>query len=161
MRKNEAALVATGVVLAAAFAGSRYRPSPDEPRNAIWYASLHKPSFRPPGPLIGVAWTALDILLAYSGTRLLAAPPSPVRTTALTGWGVSVSGLAIYPWLMFGRHRLGAGLAAVLGMLGGTLTAVGAGATADRRAAGALLPLVAWLGFAGVLQEEIWRRNRD
>ena len=25
---------------------------------------------------------------------------------------------------------------------------------------GALLPLVGWLGFAGVLQEEIWRRNR-
>ena len=161
MNKNSAALLATGVVLAAALAGSRYRPSPDEPANAIWYARLDKPSFRPPGPLIGIAWTGLDILLAYSGTRLLATPPRPVRTTALAGWAVSVSGLAIYPWLMFGRHRLGWALGAVLGMLGGTLAAVAAAATVDRRAAGALLPLVAWLGFAGVLQEEMWRRNPD
>lgn len=158
MRKNTAALVATGAVLAAAVAGSRY--SPANPRDAIWYAWLEKPRFRPPGPAIGAAWTVLDILLAYSGTRFLQAPPSPARQAATAGWLTSVAGLFAYPWLMFGRHRLGAALGSVCLMMGGTLVAVIAGAEADRRASRALVPLIGWLGFAGVLQEEIWRRNR-
>ncbi len=160
MRKTDAALLATGAVLAAALVGSRWRPSPDEPGNALWYARLSKPEFRPSGAVIGSAWTVLDITLAYAGARLLAAPPTPPRTTALAGWGTAVTGLALYPFLMFGQRRLGAALGSVVGMLAATLTAVAAGATVDRKAAGALLPLVGWLGFAGVLQEEIWRRNR-
>ena len=159
MRRNDAALVATGVVLAAAIAGSRYRPTPDQPRNAVWYGRLDKPSYRPSGPTIGIAWTILDGMLCYVGTRLLSAPPRPARTAALAGWGTAVAGIPVYQKLMFGQHRLGAALGAVGGMLAATLTAVGAAATFDRRAAGALVPLVAWLGFAGLLQEELWRRN--
>ena len=160
MRKGDAALVATGAVLLAAAAGFRYRPTPDQPGNTVWYAVLDKPSFRPPGPVIGAAWTVLDGLLAYAGARLIAAPPAPAKRAAVGGWATAVAGLFVYPWLMFGRHRLGAALAAVVGMLGGTATAIGAGASVDRKAAGALVPLAGWLVFAGVLQEELWRRNR-
>ncbi len=156
MRKNSAALIATGAVLTAAAAGSRYTPA--NVRNAVWYAWLDKPSFRPSGPVIGAAWGVLDVLLAYAGTRLLEAPPTPAKQTATAGWATAVGGLALYPWLMFGRHRNGAALAAVMAMLAGTLTAVTV--SPDRRASRALLPLVGWLGFAGILQEEIWRRNR-
>ena len=156
MQKNAAALIATGSVLSAAVVGSRYTPA--NVRNAVWYARLNKPAFRPSGPTIGAAWTVLDVLLAYAGTRLLEAPSTPAKQTATLGWAAAVSGLAIYPWLMFGRHRNGAALAAVVAMLGGTLAAIGT--SPDRRAARALFPLVGWLGFAGVLQEEIWRRNR-
>ena len=158
MRKKDAAAVAIGAVLVAAIAGSRH--SPANVRDAVWYARLEKPSFRPPGAAIGAAWTVLDVLLAYAGTRLLSAPASPSQRVAAAGWAASVSGLVLYPWLMFGRHRLGAALGSVLWMLGGTLAAVAYGASVDRRAARALLPLIGWLGFAGALQEEIWRRNR-
>ena len=156
MQKNTAALIATGSVLTAAAVGSRYTPA--NVRNATWYAWLDKPSYRPSGPIIGAAWSVLDILLAYAGTRLLEAPPTRAKQTATLGWAAAVSGLAVYPWLMFGRHRNGAALGMVVAMLGGTLAAVGT--SPDRRAAKALLPLVGWLSFAGLLQEEIWRRNR-
>jgi tryptophan-rich sensory protein len=157
MHKNDAALLATGAVLAAALIGGRFNPA--NVRDATWYAHLEKPEFRPSPPVIGAAWTALDVLLAYAGTRLLSTPPqAPGRQAAVAGWGTAVGGLVLYPWLMFGRHRLGAALGAVAVMLGGTLTAVAA--SPDRRAARALLPLLGWLGFAGVLQEEIWRSNR-
>ncbi len=158
MRKSDAKALAVGAVLVAAVLGSRN--SPANPRDAAWYATLNKPSYRPSAPAIGVAWTVLDILLAYSGSRLMAAPPTPVQRVATAGWWTAVSGLALYPWLMFGRKRLGLALGSVVWMLGGTIAAVGAGASVDRRAAGALLPLIGWLGFAGVLQEEIWRQNR-
>jgi tryptophan-rich sensory protein len=158
MRKNDAAAIAVGAVLAAAVLGSRH--SPTSVRDLVWYERLEKPSYRPPGAAIGAAWTALDILLAYAGARLLAAPASPTQRVATAGWSTAVSGLVLYPWLMFGRKRLGWALGSVVWMLGGTVTAVAAGASVDRTAAKALLPLVGWLGFAGVLQEEIWRRNR-
>ena len=158
MRKNAAVLLATGSVVGSAIVGSRFTPA--SARNAAWYAWLDKPRFRPSGPVIGAAWSVLDVLLAYSGTKLLEAPPSPAKQAATAGWATAVSGLALYPWLMFGRHRNGWALAAVVGMLGGTLTAATAGAQVDKRAANALVPLVGWLLFAGVLQEELWRRNR-
>ena len=160
MRKTDAALIATATVLSAALIGSKWRPSPDEPRNMVWYATLHKPSWRPSGATIGTAWTALDILMAYSGSRLLAARPSPARTTAVASWATATTGLALYPFLMFGRHRLGAALASVVGMLAATTTTVATAASVDKRAAAALLPLTAWLTLAGILQEEIWRHNR-
>ncbi len=160
MRKTDATLIATGAVVLAAIAGSRFGPTSRQVGNAVWYATLRKPEYRPSGPTIGAAWMGLDVLLSYAGGRLLAAPPSPARQTAVAGWGATVLGLAAYPWLMFGQRRLGAALAAALGMFGATLTAAAAGSTVDRKAAGALLPLLAWLGFASVLQEEIWRRNR-
>ena len=112
------------------------------------------------GATIGIAWTALDILMAYAGTRLLAAPPTKSRTTALAAWVTAVSGLVAYPFLMFGQRRLGPALARVVGMQAATVTAVASGASVDKRAAAALLPLTAWLTLAGVLQEEIWRLNR-
>lgn len=158
MRKNEAAVLAVGAVLAAAIAGSRY--SPANVRDAVWYARLEKPRYRPSGPVIGMAWTVLDGLLAYAGARLLAAPARPAQQAAVAGWATAVSGLFLYPWLMFGQRRLGAALGGVAWMLGGTLTAVVAAGRVDRAAGRALLPLVGWLGLAGVLQEEIWRRNR-
>ena len=135
-------------------------PRRTSPATCSGMPRLEKPSFRPSGPTIGMAWMALDVLLAYGGTRLLAAPPTRSSRIAASGWATAIVGLALYPWLMFGQRRLGAALASVVGMFGGAITAVAAGASVDRRAAKALLPLVAWLGFAGVLQEEIWRRNR-
>ena len=158
MRKTDATLLATGAVVAAAIVGSRYRPGPT--KDGLWYAMLDKPSYRPSGPVIGAAWMALDATLAYAGTRLIAAPPSTSRDVALAGWGASVVGVPGYSFLMFGKHKLGAALAACLGMLAATLTTIGVGASVDKRAAGSLLPLAAWLGFATLLQEEIWRKNR-
>ena len=89
-----AAALAIGV---AAAAGSRFGPTPAHPATAAWYARLRKPSFTPPGPVFGVAWTLLDALLCYSGYRLLCRPARPARTAALAFWGATVPGLAGFP----------------------------------------------------------------
>ena len=46
----------------------------------------------------------------------------------------------------------------MVGLGGGCIAALAS--QVDRRAAYADLPLVAWVIFAAVLQEEVWRRNR-
>lgn len=157
MRSQTAALIAGSAVFAAALIGSRR--GPQHPRTALWYASLRKPSYTPPGPAIGAAWAVLDTLLSVSGYRLLKSPPSTARTTALTSWSLSVAGIAGYPWVFFGRKRLGESAVVVGAMLASASAYVAAAERVDRPAAAMGIPLVLWVGFAGLLSEELWRRN--
>ncbi len=159
MQKTSAALAATACVATAQLVGAQWNPSPAHPRTAAWYAALRKPSFTPPAPVFGIAWTALDALLGYSGYRLLTAPASPRRNAALAAWSLNLLGIGGFSWVLFGRRRLGEALGVTAGMV---VTASATAATAslvDRKATYSALPLLGWVVFAAVLQEEVWRRN--
>ncbi len=159
MNKLLAAALAGGAVLAAQLSGRRWSPTPDHPRTAAWYASLRKPGFTPPGPVFAVAWTGLDVLQAYAGTRLLTAPSGSRRNVALALWTANVLGIAGFTYVLFGRRRLDQAAEVTAGMLLTSLGAVAASSRVDARAARAGVPLAAWIGFATLLQEEVWRRN--
>ena len=156
-----AALAATGTaVAAAAGVGSNFGPTPARPRTALWYARLRKPSFTPPGPAFGIVWTALDGLLWYAGYRLVTRPASGRRTASLGCWIATLLGVGGFPFVLFGRRRLGEALGVTTGMVAATSGLVATSAFVDRRAARAAAPLELWVAFAFVLQEEVWRRNR-
>ncbi len=159
MKKTEAALATTAAVMTAQLLGARWNPGPAHPRTALWYGALRKPSYTPPAPVFGIAWTALDTLLAYSGYRLLTAPESSRRSAALAAWSLNLVGIAGFSWVLFGRKRLGEALGVTAGMVVTASAAVGTAALVDRRAAYADTPLLAWVAFATLLQEEVWRRN--
>jgi len=159
MRKVSAAILAGAAVTAAQLNGRRYGPTPDHPRTAAWYAALRKPSYTPPGPVFGIAWTGLDALLGYSGYRLLTARTSPRRTLALGAWSLNLLGVAGFSWVLFGRKRLDEALGVTAGMVATAAAAAATATAVDRRAAWADLPLLGWVLFASVLQEEVWRRN--
>ena len=159
MDKGVAALVAGCAVAAAQIIGAQRNPGPSHPRTAAWYASLRKPSFTPPGPVFGVAWTGLDILQGYTGYRLLRSKASLPRNVALGAWGLNLLGIAGFSWVLFGRRKLDEALGVSAGMVLTSSSTVAAAALVDRKAAYAGLPLLAWVAFATVLQEEVWRRN--
>ena len=160
MRHLTAATLSGSAVLAAQLTGARHNPSPAHPRTASWYAALRKPSFTPPGPVFGLAWTGLDALLGYAGYRLLRAQPSARRNTALGLWSLNLLGIGGFSWVLFGRKRLDQALEVSAGMVLTVAATTAATARVDRRAAYACLPLLGWVIFATVLQEEVWRRNR-
>jgi len=160
MRPTTAAALAASAVIAAQLSGARYNPSPAQPRTAAWYAALRKPSFTPPGPVFGVAWTGLDALLGYAGYRLLIAQPSSQRRVALGAWSLNLLGVGGFSWVLFGRKRLDQALEVTAGMVATAAATSVTAATVDRRAACACLPLLGWVIFATILQEEVWRRNR-
>lgn len=157
MDKRSAAAVAVGGVLVAAVLGARN--GPQQPRAALWYARLDKPRFTPPGPVIGAAWGALELLLAGSGYRLLQARGTEARTAAIGSWALTLVGLAGYPWLFFRRKQLGESTVASASMLAAALGTVAAACEVDRQAALMTVPLTLWLSFATLLSEELWRRN--
>lgn len=160
MRDALAALLTGTAIAAAASAGGEFGPTPAHPGTAAWYARLRKPNFTPPGPVFGIVWPLLDVLLWYGGYRLLRHPPGARRNLALGLWGATCLGVGAYSWVFFGRRSI-RGAVGVTGAM--VVTASGLTATAatlDRRAAGAIAPLALWVTFAFLLQEEVWRRNR-
>ena len=151
--------VTGGAVLASALVSARNSPAPTQPAPRRFYKRLEKPPFTPPDAVFGI-WGPLYAALTVSGLRVWLAPRSPARTQALAHWFLIQLGNALSVWLGFGKRRLGASAAET------ALTVVNAAAYAesarrvDGPAAALALPYVAWIGFAAVLTEELWRRNR-
>ncbi len=120
-----------------------------------WFAGLQKPSFMPPGWAFGAAWTALYTMLALALATVLNEPRSKERTTAVT---LFVTQLVLnYLWspVFFALHDIKLASALLFAIL--LVSAITAGKFWRLRPlAGALmLPYLAWLTFASVLNHAI------
>lgn len=154
-----AAGLAVGVVTAALLIGKRAGPTPDHPRTRRWYRRLDKPEFTPPSLVYPIAWTGIQASLAYGGYRLLRANPSPQRTTALALWSANQVGIAGWSEVFFGQRAPGWGTMASAALGASAAGYVVSANQTDKLAARLGIPLVAWVTFATLLSEEIWRKN--
>lgn len=155
-----AALAAVTLVMgASAIVAMRNAPVPLHPRIRRWYKRLDKPDFTPPDPVFGAVWPVLESGLAFGGYRLLRQPPSAPRNAAMGLWLVTTAMVGGWTQIFFGEEKLAASAVASGVMLATGVGYVAAAAKVDRPAAAAAVPLVAWLGFATILAEQVWRRN--
>ena len=143
----------TGAVASAAAVGAVSQPD-------RWYRSLKKPPFNPPPAVFPPVWTALYGLMAVSAWRVWRKPKSPERTAALALWAGQLGLNAAWSWIFFARRRPGAALVDLLGLHGFISAYLAKARKVDRAAAWMLAPYLAWVSFAGLLNEEIVRRNR-
>lgn len=151
--------LAVGVVAAALLLGGRSRPSPDQPRTKRWYDRLRKPGFTPPSPVFALAWPVIQAAQAYSGYKLLRLPASPERNAAIAFWSVNQVGVAGWSEVFFGQRAPGWATIGSAALGGSAIGHVVAARQVDARAAIAGMPLVAWVSFATLLAEEVWRQN--
>lgn len=122
---------------------------------ATWYPTLQKPAFTPPGWVFGPVWTTLYLLMGIAlylvwrrGSRI-----------ALALFGVQLALNAAWTLIFFGMRWPAGGLAVIIVLLvviGATMVAF---ARIDRRATLLLVPYALWVGFATVLNYELWRLN--
>ncbi len=138
----------------AAIPGGRYRPGP------WYYEALDRPPWTPPSWLFAPAWSTLFTAMGVAAWLVwLEGGWSGAAGTALSLFVVHLPVNAAWSWLFFGKKRpdwAGIELVAlwlfilVLVVLFWQL----------RPLAGVLLvPYLAWVTFAGVLNASIWRRN--
>ncbi|MBD8678588.1 tryptophan-rich sensory protein [Sphingomonas sp. CFBP 13720] len=154
------ALGAVGIVLgASAIVGRRNAPDPSHPGIRRWYRRLDKPGFTPPDAAFGAVWPVLETGLAIGGYRLLRQPSGTARNTAVALWLVNTAMVGGWTQLFFREKKLGASAAASGAMVASGAAYVAAAARADKPAAAVGVPFVAWLGFATLLAERIWRDN--
>ncbi len=129
------------------------------PNLTPWYAGLAKPSFNPPNWLFGPAWTLLYVLMAYALWRVLQRPSSGARTLAVLLFAVQLVLNALWPVLFFQFHNPTLGLAEIVIQVLAIILTIVQFAKSDRIAAGCLVPLLAWVSFATILNAAIWRLN--
>jgi benzodiazapine receptor len=124
-----------------------------------WFAALAKPSFMPPGWTFGVVWTILYVLLGLAVAMVLALPPSPRRTLALTLFFAQLALNFAWSPIFFAGQDIA--LAKIVIFLMAVLAAAAAGQFVRlRRPAGLMmLPYLAWLIFAATLNATIQNLN--
>ncbi len=150
------ALLALAAVAAASCAGQLAT----FPNLAPWYAGLTKPSFNPPNWVFGPVWTALYALMAFSLWRVLRLPHHfAARRWAITLFFVQLVLNAAWSWMFFAAHSPLLGLINIVPQWMLVVATIVAFHRLDKIAAWCLMPLAAWVAFAGVLNLAIWRLN--
>jgi len=124
-----------------------------------WFDGLQKPSFMPPGWLFGVVWPMLYALLGVAVAMVWAEPPSDRRRLGLI---LFLAQLALnFAWspIFFAAHDISLAKYAIFLMA--LLAAAAAGQFLRlRRTAGLLMiPYLAWLIFAAILNATIEALN--
>jgi tryptophan-rich sensory protein len=124
-----------------------------------WFDSLRKPEFMPPGWTFGVAWTALYILLGLALALILQARDAPGRKIALGLFAAQM--LLNYAWspVFFGMHLIAPALFIIVLMLSLSIAATFIFARIRHPAAWLMMPYLAWLAFASLLNYRIMELN--
>jgi tryptophan-rich sensory protein len=129
------------------------------PNLAPWYAGLVKPSFNPPNWVFAPAWSALYLLMAFAGWRVLRLPPSPARRTALMLFFGQLALNVAWSRMFFAAQSPLLGLVNIVPQWLVIVATIAAFARLDRLAAWCLVPLAAWVGYAAVLNAALWWLN--
>ena len=125
-----------------------------------WYAGLVKPWFTPPGWLFGPVWTALYAMMAVAAWLVW-------RKAGFSGAGLALGIFlaqlilnGMWSVVFFGNHNIGGALL-VIGLLWLGILATLLLFWRQAPVAGWLLvPYLAWVSFASVLNYALWTLNR-
>jgi len=147
------AVLALAVVIVASLLGQ----SATFPNLAPWYAGLAKPWFNPPNWVFGPVWTALYVLMAFAGWRILRL--LPVRRTALVLFFGQLALNIAWSWMFFAARSPLLGLINIVPQWVLIVATITVFARLDRLAAWCLAPLAAWVGYAAILNMAIWWLN--
>ncbi len=139
-------LLALALFLAASFAaastGVLFPPGE-------WYAGLNRPAFAPPNWLFGPVWTMLYIAMAVAGW--LVWRRAGLRSAAVGWWAAQIVLNAAWTPLFFGLNALGWALAEMSLLWLAILACVIVFRPVSAAAFWLMLPYLAWVSFAWVL----------
>lgn len=137
---------------AAAASGAMFMPGE-------WYAALNKPAWNPPGWIFGPVWTALYVMMAVAAWLVWRRGGFAAQRRPL-GWFLAQLVLnALWTPLFFGLRQPGWAFAEILLLWLAILATLLAFRSVSRAAAWLLVPYLAWVSFAAVLNGTIWRLN--
>lgn len=124
-----------------------------------WYASLEKPAFNPPGWVFGPVWTVLYGMMAVAAWLVWRRRGVRGRWAVLGLFLVHLALNAAWSWLFFGIRRPDLAFAEILVLWTSILALVLLFWRVRPLAGALLLPYLAWVSFAAVLNHALWRMN--
>ena len=125
-----------------------------------WYPTLHKPTWNPPSRLFGPVWSLLYLLMAIAAWLVWRGREAADVRAALALFTAQLALNVLWSFLFFGLRRPNAALIEIALLWCAIAATIAAFWPIDRSAAALLLPYLAWVGFATVLNRSIARSNR-
>ena len=145
-------LVSLMLVAAVAAVGGQFSPD-------AWYQGITKPAWTPPGWLFGPVWTFLYASMAVAAWLVWREHSTGIATSARVVYILQLILNVIWSWIFFGLHQIGLALADLI-VMWVLIVVTTLLFWKVRPAAGILLlPYVAWVAFAGILNSAIWILN--
>jgi tryptophan-rich sensory protein len=126
-----------------------------------WYQELVKPAAQPPGWAFGVVWPILYFMTGLAFAIVLNARSAPQR---MLGIGLFLTQLAlnlIWSPLFFGRHQVSTAFYVIIAMFVAAFATTLVFGRIRKSAAWLMVPYLAWLCFAAILNYQIDQLNPD
>lgn len=126
-----------------------------------WFDALLKPTWFPPGWVFGAVWSLLYVLMGVAIAMILNARGAHGRNVAISVFAGQL--LLNFAWspLFFAAHRVTLALGLILLILAVAVAATIAFARIRKAAGWLMLPYLAWLLFAAILNWKIDQLNPD
>ena len=124
------------------------------PAIPTWYAGLNKPFFNPPNWIFGPVWTLLFALLGYNLYLLNKSKKKEAKAVIETFWRQMILNV-LWSFLFFGLNNPLLGLVGILVLLYYIFKLYKQSQKADKLAAKLLIPYIAWVSFAAILNFSI------
>jgi len=129
--------------------------------NTNWFQSLTKPAIFPPNEAFGIVWSVLYVIIGFSVAIIASSWGAYGRGLALGAFAVHFVFNLAWTAVFFGMQNIMGGLIVII-LATVTLVGVIAAFWRVRALAGALLlPYLAWLLFASVLNYQFLVENPD
>ena len=125
-------------------------------RPGAWYAGLAKPAFNPPNWIFAPVWTLLYVMIAVAGWRTFQRAPADA---AMIAWTIALALNFLWSPIFFGAKRPDLALGVIVALLAAIVAFIASSWRHDAIAAWLFVPYAAWVAFATLLNEEIWRLN--
>lgn len=155
MTKPVKLLISVGVSFLAGAIGN-LATNPNIP---TWYADLDKPAFNPPNWVFGPVWTLLYILMGVSLYLVWTSPSVKGKPAPYVWFGFQLMLNALWSIVFFGWHMTGLAVVVILGLLASIIVTARLFWPISRPAAYLLVPYMAWVSFATILNISITRLN--
>lgn len=126
-----------------------------------WYSGLVKPAFNPPGWVFGPVWTALYTLMGLAAWLVWrkGSLAEPNIRNALFLFLIQLSLNALWSVLFFGLRSPLLALLDILALAAAILGTIAAFRPISPPAAWLMVPYLAWVVFAAILNAAIWKLN--
>ncbi len=155
MRRFIALTISIAIAQAAGLIGSLFTIT----SIPTWFAALDKPWFSPPNWIFGPVWTLLYTLMGIAAFLIYRQRKHPQAKQAMVAYSVQLTLNAAWSIIFFGSHAIGLALVEIIAMWAAIVWTIALFARVDRRAAWILVPYLAWVSFATMLNAALWRLN--
>ncbi|QDV22572.1 TspO/MBR family protein [Aureliella helgolandensis] len=124
-----------------------------------WYKTLAKPSWNPPAYLFGPVWTTLFVMMAIAAWLVWKPAGLQAAKRPLCLFTLQLVLNVAWSWVFFHFHQPGWAFVEIVILWIAIFATTVAFFRRSKLAGGLLLPYLAWVTFASVLNFTIWQLN--